>query len=353
MSLDAFRGLTIAGMMLVNNAGGWPDVFSPLKHASWHGWTPTDLVFPFFLWITGMAMTLSFAKRVERGEDRGKLFAHAARRSAWIFLIGLFLGAFPYFHLATLRIPGVLQRIAVCYLCAATIFLLTKVRGQIVAAAALLLVYWALMMLVPVPGHGAGVLTPQGNFAAWVDQVFLTGHMYSQTKTWDPEGIVSTLPAIATVLFGIFAGHVLRLRAGIADKCAWLGVMGTGLLFAGMALDLVLPINKNLWTSSYALFTAGLAALLFGVFYWLVDGNGWRRGIAPLTIYGTSPIAIYFVAGITADLLGESGGAKAIYSGLSALMPATAASAAYGMLHVLFLYLVAWIMHRKGWIVRL
>ncbi|MDX2153360.1 MAG: DUF5009 domain-containing protein [Bryobacteraceae bacterium] len=353
VSLDAFRGLTIAGMMLVNNAGGWPDVFSPLKHASWHGWTPTDLVFPFFLWITGLAMTLSFAKRVERGEDKGRLFMHVLRRSALIFLLGLFLNGFPNFDLGSLRIPGVLQRIAVCYLFAAIIFLTTRLRGQIVAAAALLVGYWALMMLVPVPGHGVGVLTKEGNFAGWVDRIFLTGHMYSQTRTWDPEGIVSTLPSIATVLFGIFAGHLLRLRAGIADQCAWLALMGTLLMFGGMGLDLVLPINKNLWTSSYSLFTAGLAALVFSAFYWLVDGKGWQGAVRPLVIYGTNPIVVYFVAGITADLLGASGGAQGIYNALAAVVPAKIASAAYGLLHVAFLYVVAWVMYRKGWVVRL
>ncbi|MBI4876727.1 MAG: DUF1624 domain-containing protein, partial [Acidobacteria bacterium] len=205
-SLDVFRGATIAAMILVNNPGSWSAVYSPLLHAGWHGWTPTDLIFPFFLWISGVAMTLSFAKRMERGDGRRRLFLHTLRRAAAIFGVGLFLNAFPYFDLATLRIPGVLQRIAVCYLIAAAIFLTTKLRGQAIAILSLLGVYWAVMKWIPVPGYGAGVLEKHGNFAQWIDSLVLSGHMWSATKTWDPEGIVSTLPSIATVLFGVLCG---------------------------------------------------------------------------------------------------------------------------------------------------
>ncbi|MBX5495748.1 MAG: DUF1624 domain-containing protein, partial [Bryobacteraceae bacterium] len=162
-SLDAFRGATIAAMLLVNNAGDWNHVYPPLLHAKWHGWTPTDLVFPFFLWIVGVSMTFSFARRMARGDGRRAILLHVLRRSALIFAVGLFLNAFPAFDFEHLRIPGVLQRIALCYLAAGAIVLYTDIKGQIGAAIALLAGYWALMTLVPVPGYGAGVLEPEGN----------------------------------------------------------------------------------------------------------------------------------------------------------------------------------------------
>ena len=223
-------------MIMVNN-GGSSAAYPQLKHAAWHGWTFTDLVFPFFLWIVGVSITLSFAKRVERGDDRGKLLAHVIRRSALIFLIGLFLNGFPYFNMATIRIPGVLQRIAVCYLIAATIFLFTRTRARIIWTAGFLAVYWLLMKIY-------GDLTVEGNFARYVDGLFLNGHMYSQTKTWDPEGLVSTLPAIANTLFGIFCGEMLRLKLSAEQKTGWLFLTGNCLVLAGLLLSTWMPINK-------------------------------------------------------------------------------------------------------------
>ena len=190
ISLDAFRGATIAAMILVNDPGSWDAVYAPLLHAEWHGWTFTDTIFPFFLWIAGVSLTLSFAARMARGDSRATLLAHAMKRSALLFLIGLFLNAFPHFDFAALRIPGVLQRIAICYVLAAAIFLFTtSAWSRIAWIAGLLAAYWILMMQV-----GGGVLDVEGNFAQKVDQALLTGHMWSQTRTWDPEGIVSTDP---------------------------------------------------------------------------------------------------------------------------------------------------------------
>ena len=217
-SLDVFRGMTLASMVLVNNPGSWSAVYPSLEHAAWNGWTFTDTVFPFFLWIVGVAMTLSFANRVERGDQRRKMMLHVLRRAAIIFAIGLFINGFPYFPFYRIRYPGVLQRIAICYLIAASIFLFVKVRGIIVITIALLLTYWLPMALAPVPGCGAGSLTKDCNFARYVDSIALTGHMWSQTKTWDPEGIVSTIPAIATALLGVLAGHVVRRGQPVASQ---------------------------------------------------------------------------------------------------------------------------------------
>ena len=302
VSLDVFRGLTVAGMILVNNPGSWSAVYGPLRHAEWNGWTPTDLVFPFFLFIVGVSMTLSFERREAAGASRRDLFVQLLRRSAIIFALGLFLNGFPFFDLARLRIPGVLQRIAVCYLAAGAIYLTVRLRGQIAAAVALLGGYWLLMTMVPVPGYGAGVLTTEGNLAAWIDDSLMRGHLYR--PHWDPEGILSTLPAIATVLFGIFAGRWMR-RAPSASARIF-GLVGAGIagVAAGLVVDLWFPINKNLWSSSYTLFTAGLAAIFLAACYWIVDERRIIWWTKPFVIFGSNAIAVYVLAGITSRLLG-------------------------------------------------
>src|SRR6266513_3195272 len=216
VSLDVFRGITIAGMVLVNNPGTWSHIYWPLEHAEWNGWTPTDLIFPFFLFIVGVAIPLAFGKRIERGDARRALFLKVLYRSAIIFLLGEFIAGFPHFHLSTIRIPGVLQRIAVCYFLASIIFIKTPPRTLAIIAAALLVVYWLLMMYVPVPGYGAGDLSKEGNLAAYLDRLILAGHTY--TPVYDPEGLLSTIPAIATTLFGVLTGHWLQQRRDALDK---------------------------------------------------------------------------------------------------------------------------------------
>jgi len=304
VSLDVFRGATIAAMLLVNNPGSWDAVYPPLLHAEWHGWTFTDVIFPFFLWIVGVAMTLSFASRVARGGDHSRILLHVIRRATVIFALGLFLAGFPYFNLVTIRIPGVLQRIAVCYLIASIIYLRSRVRGQILWTGGLLGVYWLLMKWVPAPGYGAGSLEKIGNFAQYVDNIVLSGHMWSQSKVWDPEGIVSTLPAIATTLFGVLTGHILRLRVSPAEKTTWMFVQGSALMFLGQVMNLWLPINKSLWTSSYSVFMAGLAATVFAFCYWIVDIRGYKRWMQPFVHYGMNAIAVFVMAGLLAKSMG-------------------------------------------------
>jgi predicted acyltransferase len=363
-SLDVFRGATIAAMILVNNPGTWDAVYAPLRHADWHGWTFTDAIFPFFLWISGVALTLSFARRMERGDDRGRLFLHTLRRAASIFALGLLLNGFPYYDLATIRIPGVLQRIAVCYLAAGGLFLVTRLRGQVAAIVSLLGVYWALMKAVPVPGYGAGVLEKQGNFAQWIDSLALSGHMWVSTKTWDPEGIVSTLPAIATVLFGVLCGHLLRLARSAAEKAAWMFSAGVGLAWAGVAMDVWLPINKNLWTSSYAVFMAGLAFTAFALCYWLIDGCGRRRWARPFAIYGMNAITVYVLSGVLArgmtliQWTGPGGQPVTLHAWIfdqvfSPLASPINASLLFAIANVAVLYLAALPMWRRKWFLRL
>jgi predicted acyltransferase len=350
-------------MLLVNDPGTWSAVYPPLLHASWHGWTFTDTIFPFFLWITGMALTLSTAKRMERGADRRDLLLHALRRSAIIFAIGLFLAGFPYFRFATIRIPGVLQRIAVCYLIATVIYLTTSIRGQIRWTGSLLVAYWLLMKLYPVPGYGAGVLEKDGNFAHYIDSLLLSGHMWSSSKTWDPEGIVSTLPAIATTLFGILTGHVLRARKTQEEKTAWMFVMGNALLFFGGVMSLWLPINKSLWTSSYAVFMSGLAANAFAFCYWIIDVKGYRRWAIPFRIYGMNAIFIFALSGLLAKtallvkVTGADGSRQSLWSYVfqqvfAPLASPVNASLMFALTYVLLFFGIAYVMYRNRWFIK-
>ena len=250
LALDVFRGLTIAGMILVNNPGSWRTSYAPLRHAEWHGCTPTDLVFPFFLFIMGVAVPLALGKRLERGDPQGAVIRKILSRTFLIFFIGLFLHAFPQFDFANLRIPGVLQRIALVYGITSIIYLKTTTRQQVWIGAACLLVYWGLMTLVPVPGVGYPNLEPTTNLGAWLDNLLLPGHLYSQTKVWDPEGLLSTMPAVTTGLIGVLTGTWLRTRqddyrllTGIFAAGGFFGFrgLGWGFGFSGPAAELRRP----------------------------------------------------------------------------------------------------------------
>ncbi len=301
LSLDAFRGLTVAGMILVNNPGSWSASYAPLKHAEWHGWTPTDLIFPFFLFIVGVSITLAFARRVEAGGSQRDLLWKTAKRSLIIFGLGLVLAGFPYFNLATIRIPGVLQRIAVCYFFASVIFLWTSIRIQALIAVALLVAYWLLMAWTPVPGYGAGDLGVDGNLAAFIDRTLLAGHIYK--PNYDPEGIFSTIPAIATTLCGVLAGHWLRASRTPLDKVRGMVVAGVVGVLVGWLWHGWFPINKPLWTSSYVVFTAGMALLLLALCYWLIDIKGYRRWSLPFVVFGVNALIVFFLSGLVGRLL--------------------------------------------------
>ncbi len=350
VSLDAFRGATMALMILVNTPGDGNHVYAPLQHSEWNGWTPTDVVFPSFLWIAGVAITLSLTKRLEARVSRGRLFLQAFRRALILYLLGLVVYAWPGFNLSTQRLLGVLQRIAICYLIAVAIFLTTRVRGQIVWIVALLAGYWLMMMLIPVPGYGAGRLDVDGNLAHYVDRVVLGAHNYHWTETWDPEGIVSTLPAIATALLGVMAGHILRLRRTLAERTTWLFVAGTLLLAAGLICNVWLPINKKLWTSSFTLFMAGLDFQIFAIFLWLIDGAGYKRVVKPLVILGMNAIAVYMAAELFDEVLSAFHLRGWIFTHVFApLASPINASLLYAIAYVLLMYLLAYVMYRRGW----
>jgi predicted acyltransferase len=372
VSLDAFRGATIASMILVNNPGSWKYIYPQLAHASWHGWTFTDWIFPFFLYIVGVALTLSFAKRVAAGDNKTRLFVHVVRRSVIIFALGLFLAGFPFglawghhFSLETIRIPGVLQRIAICYLVASAIFLTSGLRGQIIWTVSLLALYWIALMVVPVPGYGAGVLDPTGSLPWYIDSNLLAGHTWrgAPVPGFDPEGILSTLPAIATTLFGVLTGHWLRTQRSMEEKTGWMFVAGNAFLLIGAILDIWLPINKNLWTSSYSIFMAGWALVCFAMFYWLIDVKGYKKWATPLVIYGMNAITVFVLSGIVGRMLGlitvtESDGTQLplqpfifrhFYLPLAEPLNA---SLLFAISFILVMFLVVWILWRQKWFLK-
>jgi predicted acyltransferase len=275
--------------------------------------------------------------------------------------------------LLNLRIPGVLQRIAVCYLAAMAIFLTTRLRGQVAWIIGLLLGYWALMQFAPIPIHAqgetrwvSGLYEKGSNFSAHADNLVLNGpvigtHVWKTAKTWDPEGTISTIPAVATCLFGVLAGHLLRSKRSPAEKTAWMMVGGALLMWLGLIWDLALPINKNLWTSSYSVFMAGLAMLCLGVYHWLIDVQGWRAWAKPLAIYGMNAITVFVLAGVLGRLLSikieAAGKLVSIQAWLfgnlfSPLASPRNASLLWALTYVTLLYLVAWGMYRRKWFVK-
>ena len=338
-------------MILVSTPGTWNAVYPPLDHAAWHGWTPTDLVFPFLLFAMGAAVPFALARR--RGHAR-RVRVHVLRRAAILFLLGVVLNAIetpPPLHFDTFRIPGVLQRIAIVYAAVAFITERAKWRAQAAVAAAVLVGYWAALLLVPVPGVGAGVLTPTGNLASFIDRALLGRHLL--TPLYDPEGLLSTVPAIATALCGVFAGVWLQERA--PHRSLWLFAAGVAATAAGLVWGRLLPINKNLWTSSFAMFSAGLAAQTLALCHWCIETLRWRTWSRPFAAYGRNPLAAYFLSvGLDSVLTRWNvGGGESlktvVYRATFApwLRPAEAASLAYAVAYVVLWAIVVLEMSRR------
>jgi predicted acyltransferase len=350
VSLDAFRGLTIAAMVLVNNPGTWTAVYAPLRHAAWHGLTPTDVIFPFFLFIVGVAIPPSLA-----GRPRLTALARVLRRAAVIFALGLVLNGFPGFDWSTVRIPGVLQRIAVCYLIAAVLFLTTSWRVQAAAATALLLAYWAAMTLIPVPGFGAGDLGPEGNLAAWVDRRVLGAHIWRAARVYDPEGILSSVPAVATALFGVLAGQWVQSPRTPRTKVTGLVLVGALGVALGAEWGTWFPLNKALWTSSYAVLTTGLALLVFAACYWAIEICGWRRWATPFVVFGVNALPLFFFSSLAAVWLTrvrvDGGGhlQSAVFErAFGPWFSPPTASLAYAVAYVLVWWAAMWLLYRAG-----
>jgi predicted acyltransferase len=369
-SLDVFRGLTIAGMILVNDPGSdasyWPlnhaDELMTAHPAGWYpgklwvdanGWTPTDLIFPFFLFIVGASMVLSFAARRARGDSRQSLMKHAARRSALILLIGYAIRILPYVDFFHMRYPGVLQRIAIVYLFASVITLWTSTRGRILWTAGLLAGYYAVMCFVPVPGcDHAAWFTQHCSLAGFIDRKLMLGHLYR--RDFDPEGLLSTLPAIATTLLGTLAGEFLRGVASFRLKLCGLALAGVAGLAAGYAWHPWFPISKPLWTSSYVLFTAGAACLLLALCWWLIEMRGWHAWARPFLWLGSNAIVAYALSTFIAKLgsiIKVSDGTTVqtwIYEHWFApLAQPKNASLAFALCYVALWMVVAWALYRK------
>ncbi|MDQ3181491.1 MAG: DUF5009 domain-containing protein [Acidobacteriota bacterium] len=360
LSLDVFRGMTVAGMVLVNNPGTWSAVYSPLEHAPWNGATPTDFIFPFFVFIVGIAIPLALGKRVEEGGITGDVYLKIFRRAAIIFALGLFQMAFPFFDMAHLRIPGVLQRIAVCYLVTALVFLHTNWKQQTIIAAGCLLFYWAIMMLVPVPGATtAGDLSLEGNLAGYVDRLIIgQNHIWTASKFYDPEGILSTIPAIATCLAGVLMGTWLKTKRDDLEKVSAMFFFGVVLTAVGWIWNFWFPINKALWTSSYVVYMAGLALCFLGFCYWLIDIKGYKKWTKPFVIFGSNALSLYFFSSIFARIMNNitwksPDGATAnvqkwiFETFFSPLASPYNASLIYSISYIFLWLFLMWILYRK------
>ncbi len=341
LALDVFRGLTIAAMILVNNPGSWARVYAPLRHADWHGWTPTDLIFPFFVFIVGAAIAVA----------RPKPPRQIQRRGAILWGLGLCMAAYPFWppeRITGVRILGVLARLGICY--AATALLARRLGPRALAAVvvALLLGYWLAMA-------GYGHLDAKSeNLAARIDQLVLGSHVWSGSKTYDPEGVLSTLPAIATCLLGLFAGRILAGERTPEQNTLGLFVFGTPLVVVGYLWGWSFPINKPIWTSSYVLLTAGQAACALAFCHWLCDVRGWRRWARPFEIYGVNAITVFVGSGLLAKTLGLLGWQAPLYRALCASwLPPYAASLAWALLTVGLWFVLLAIMWRRRWILRI
>jgi predicted acyltransferase len=357
LSLDAFRGFTIALMIIVNDPGSWSHVYAPLLHAEWHGFTPTDLVFPFFLFIVGVSIVLAYTKRLATGVDKSKLYKKIVIRSIKIFAVGIFLNLFPDFDFEHLRIAGVLQRIAIVFLFCSFMFLHLNWKQLAISGAVVLIGYWSLFIWIPVPGIGEANLEPGTNIAAWIDSQLLPGRMWQ--GTWDPEGILSTLPSIVTGVTGMLAGLLIVGKQSLDRKVIWLFSLGFCSFVLGSVWDWFFPINKNIWTSSFVLYTSGAAAMTLALCIFIVDILNIKSWTRPGRIFGANAITIYVIAGMLPALL--SGLEISGYSFNSFFMEsltgwgisAKLASLLYALVFTGICYVPAYILYKKKIFIKL
>ena len=369
LSVDLLRGITIAFMILVNNNGDEQHAYWPLKHAAWNGFTPTDLVFPTFLLLVGVSLVFATESRLARGVTRMAIFWSALRRAVTLYLLGLVVNGFPFFHLATMRYYGVLHRIAICYLVATVLLLLSSGwRSKVVVIVGALVGYWALMRFVPVPGYGipthtVPLLDPDGNLAAFIDRhIFSARHLYEGTR--DPEGLLSTLPAIATILIGVLTGLWIRTTRPLIAKIRGIALAGISLVLCGVLWNPWFPIHKKLWTSSYVLLAGGLSLLLLSLAMALVDvhrddkrdtdRDRHPRLWFPFFVFGTNSIAAYVFSELLAGGLANirvpprSNVMRALFQAIHGVVPnLPLASLVFSLLFVVVCWLPIYLLYRK------
>lgn len=388
LSLDVFRGLTIAGMLLVNDPGTWSAIFPPLEHAAWHGWTPTDLIFPFFLFIVGITTHLSLSARRARGDDDSAILKQILRRGIIIYLLGFAMALFPFYQWGTIealpnatawdriiwrlehvRILGVLARIGIVYIFAGLLTLKTTLRQQILIIAGLLFGYWFAMTLIPVPGEneiGALLLhTKDRHLAAYLDRMILgTNHIWTGSVTFDPEGVLSTFPAIATAMLGVLAGRWIAQREKpLLERITGLFAAGSLGMVVGLMWNWSFPINKNLWTSSYVVFTAGMACVALATIMWIVDYANVKWWTKPFVVFGVNPIVAFVGSGVMARLIytlwhvnyqGRSVSIQnAIYqTGFASWLPPRVASLGFALSFVLLWYGILLVLYKRNIILK-
>jgi len=298
LSLDFFRGFTVAAMILVNDPGDWAHIYPPLEHSKWNGCTPTDLVFPSFLFIVGVSIVYAMQAKKDDPATHNKLLLSILRRTLTILALSYTLRLISHFDFTHLRIPGVLPRIAVVFGITAFLYVKTSVRTQVSIAALCLIGYYLIMTLVPVPGFGPANLEPTTNLGAWLDRsVFTPNHLWVDSKTWDPEGLLGTIPAIGTCLMGLLTGTWLKKdKTKTGRQLLQMAGAGAVLIIVGLIWNEFFPINKALWTSSFVLYAGGIAIVILALCYWLIDVKNYRRLTAPFLAFGRNAITAYLLA---------------------------------------------------------
>jgi predicted acyltransferase len=357
LSLDVFRGLTIAMMILVNDPGDWGHIYPPLEHSKWNGCTPTDLVFPFFLFMVGVSIVYAMETKKLDPANHGKIMVHALRRMLILLVItyATQLAFHPGFD--HLRFPGVLPRIAVVYFLSTLLFLKTSQKTRDWLLGIILIGYYIIMTFIPVPGVGGPSLEPELNMGALVDRlVFTPNHLWLESHTWDPEGLLGTLPAIGTCLFGIRVGEWLKRKdTGESVKVSWMFFYGVLAVAAGLFWNLFFPINKALWTSSFVLYTGGLATMGLAFSYWLIDVQGHKRFTYPFVVFGMNAITAYVLSGWIPHYMGkiQFGGHSIYQTFFQPYLSPVNASLASAIFTVIVLWLVMWILYLRKIIIKI
>jgi predicted acyltransferase len=359
ISLDVFRGITVAFMILVNDPGIEKHVYGPMLHAAWNGFTPTDLIFPSFIFIAGLSVELSFSRQLSTGVPKRNLLLKMLKRVALLYLLGVLLSVMQTFSFDNLRIMGVLQRIAIVTCCCALLFLYTGKKFQIGLAISILVIYFLLFKLVPVPGYGMVIVEPGKNLAAWFDGLIIPARFYR--LGWEPEGILSSFTAVVTGMAGMFTGFLLRSEKTNEQKIIWLFFAGFASFVIGYCLDWFFPINKNIWTSSFVLLCAGLDCMLLGFLYFLVDVLGYKKWAFPAIVFGSNAIVGYFASEFFYDFIYYrfgGAGSMSLNEKIIAVMEKTGwslefISAFWAVLFVVLCYLPVYILYKRKIFIRL